>query len=313
MSLATEKIDALESDVDREDARSLLEKFHLMLQNGNDPELREELLADLSSYGVTEDDLVAPEPVQARPLTRKEKAALKRQEKEAADAAADAAAADEDPPPEDGDGDGDDGIDPDLVSEETAAEAGEPAIVEEPDGQQALDTGDPILITTAVSGSRPKRAEVKVKAFKEEVDHDLQPGDSRLYLVHAVVGTIDGLGGDVRTHNAEAVNYVEFDTKGLTPTQAIDSVHDLRTRPMRDRAVIDHALAALERIYDEEAPESNIDLMVMLRDRLYDEYNIVENAEEVQLGTEDHEEPEEDDVVDGDPEVASGDDEGWDD
>jgi hypothetical protein len=167
--------------------------------------------------------------------------------------------------------------------------------VEEPDGQQALRTDDPITLTTTVHGPRPKKAQVKIAAYKEPVDHDLDPGDSRLYVGAAVVTHVDGLGSDVRVHNAEFTDLVHLPDKvgadgDMSPGDAISALFDLQRLPRVRRAVIDHAVKVATELVDEAGAVLELDLAVEMRRRLFEMYSIAADPVEATHGTSDHEE-----------------------
>jgi len=186
--------------VDQEDAYKMCERYTAALQAGGFEDKNEEkdVVADLEGYGITPEMLMKAGTKATKPRAKAKAPAQ--------------APATVSPPPPPTEPTGDDATPDEPKPTEPEAP------LEDPDGQQALATGDPILLTNEVIAASPSRGEINIGAFPIPANEDHQPGDTMLVSAVVEIGPIT-VGGEVRKHSAKVVQSVMLDTGELTAAE----------------------------------------------------------------------------------------------
>lgn len=168
-------------------------------------------------------------------------------------------------------------------------------IEEDPSGQQRIGgPGTEPTFSTDAGGLPPHEAELSIKAKKIEWPTDLRRGSQVLLLVWAYVDEVR-VAASSKTFVAEIGRQMVVEHPTMRPMEVMDSLAALESRQQRDRAVIDRAAKTAAELVDGAGGIVDLDLAVAVRERLYEQYGIHDDAFEATHGTPDHEEEEQED------------------
>jgi hypothetical protein len=160
-------------------------------------------------------------------------------------------------------------------------------IVEDKQGQMHIGgPGTEAKFSTDAGGNPPEEVHIKIASHKLEWGEDIERNQDFLFLAHVKVGDVI-LGSD-KIGQAAIMGLAEFDTT-MEPRAALMAVHDLKSRDQTAHAVIDQAAALAQKILEEGAPESGVDLAFQMREQLYARFKIKQDAHETTFGVDDEE------------------------
>jgi hypothetical protein len=162
-------------------------------------------------------------------------------------------------------------------------------IVEDAAGQLHIGgPGTEPKFSTDAGGNPPEEVHIKIGSYKLEWGEDIERNQDFLFLAHVKIGDVV-LGSD-KVGQAAIMGLAEFDTT-MDARAALMAVHDLKSRDQTARAVIDQAASVAQKILENGAPESGVDLAFQMREELYSRFHVEDDAHTATYGMED-EEPE---------------------